>query len=249
VARMTAMLAAVASHLTARHKTHQTTSNVSGVAACAGEAAAASPDFIEAPRFSLDEFEAARKHLRAEGYAIVAGALSPEEVQTARGLVWDLLEGFGTGIRRDDSGTWAAPRWPETGSTGILGTLGSNHCEAAWFVRGAPGVRTAFSRCAFNFDRSSTFCHRSVAQKPTACVSRRETGKQAGSSVKQISVFNKTNTSLHAAFLLDSFLHSAIRGMCWGRLWRTSDLLCWSHQKPWPPPCNHSIQAICQDKL
>jgi hypothetical protein len=213
VARMTAMLAAVASHLTARHKTHQTTSNVSGVAACAGEAAAASPDFIEAPRFSLDEFEAARKHLRAEGYAIVAGALSPEEVQTARGLVWDLLEGFGTGIRRDDSGTWAAPRWPETGSTGILGTLGSNHCEAAWFVRGAPGVRTAFSRCAFNFDRSSTFCHRSVAQKPTACVSRRETGKQAGSSVKQISVFNKTNTSLHAAFLLDSFLHSAIRGM------------------------------------
>ena len=93
--------------------------------------------------------------------------LSAEEVSAARGLVWDMLEGFGSGIRRDEPESWGPPHWPNTGSSGILGMLGTqhacpgpsrsgraeahvvagcNHSEAAWFVRGARGVRSAFSQ-------------------------------------------------------------------------------------------------------
>lgn len=116
------------------------------------------PAFVEAPRFNIDDgFEQARHHLQQEGYAVLASVLSADEVLAARSLVWELLEGFGTGVRRDDPSTWGAPWWPETGTTGILGTHGCNHCEAAWFVRGAPGVHSAFSKLWHTSDLLCSF--------------------------------------------------------------------------------------------
>ena len=57
--------------------------------------------------------------------------LSAEEVSAARDLVWDMLEGFGSGIRRDEPESWGPPHWPNTGSSGILGTLGTQRCALA----------------------------------------------------------------------------------------------------------------------
>ena len=44
--------------------------------------------------------------LQTEGYAVIAGVADSEQVQHARGLLWDWLEGLDTGILRDDPDTW-----------------------------------------------------------------------------------------------------------------------------------------------
>ena len=44
--------------------------------------------------------------LHTEGYTVVGGVADSEQVQHARGLMWDWLEGLDTGKLRDDPDTW-----------------------------------------------------------------------------------------------------------------------------------------------
>jgi len=83
--------------------------------------------------------------LRTEGYVVVPGVLTQDEVVQARDLTWDWLESLGTGISRTDVSTWTNANWPGDKSSGLIASYGAGQSEAAWFVRGVERVKTAFA--------------------------------------------------------------------------------------------------------
>lgn len=88
-------------------------------------------------RFAFDS-SAWRKHLEDEGYVVVAGAMTPDEVKTAKDLLWTDIEAH-HGISRADSETWKNWRLSRTGlDTAVVQDPG------AWYVRACPGVKRAF---------------------------------------------------------------------------------------------------------
>ena len=96
------------------------------------------------PRLEIGS-AAAAEHLAEHGFVVLRSALSAADCETALSLIWDSLEGFGSGIDRHDAQTWTNDRWPgqgQTGSglTGVRGDYGLTHCEGSWFVRTRPGV-------------------------------------------------------------------------------------------------------------
>eukprot|EP01051_Picozoa_sp_SAG22_P018512 SAG22_NODE_3139_length_1908_cov_1.787175_1_plen_232_part_00 len=103
------------------------------------------PVHTPVPRFGGADLRAAAGYLREHGYVVVAGALTPSEITRGLSLVWELLEGLGSGIARRDPRTWDNTRWPDSGQNGILAAHGCNHSAAAWHVRGAPGVKRVFA--------------------------------------------------------------------------------------------------------
>ncbi|CAK0870785.1 unnamed protein product, partial [Prorocentrum cordatum] len=88
------------------------------------------------------------RQLEEHGVVVLAGALTREEVDACVGLLWDWLEGLGTGIDRHDATTWTTTdgRWPvDNSSTGVVCTGGAGQSLAAWTVRSAAAVRGAFA--------------------------------------------------------------------------------------------------------
>ena len=71
--------------------------------------------------------------------------LTPDECTAAVSKVWDFLEKLGSGIDRRDIGTWGDERWPGGPGSTFLASYGAEHCEAAWFVRGRPKVKSVFA--------------------------------------------------------------------------------------------------------
>ena len=54
--------------------------------------------------------------------------------------LWNWLESLGTGISRDDPGTWQAPVWPAN-FRGIINTLAVSHQPFVWRLRKSDRVR------------------------------------------------------------------------------------------------------------
>ncbi|CAK9104900.1 unnamed protein product [Durusdinium trenchii] len=89
-------------------------------------------------RFALAEVQLWRRHLEEEGYVVLAGALTLEEVQRGKDLLWSDLESVHH-ISRDHPETWNKWRLSITGlDTSVVQDAG------AWFVRSCPGVKKAF---------------------------------------------------------------------------------------------------------
>eukprot|EP00091_Calanus_sinicus_P025619 TRINITY_DN9862_c0_g1_i1.p1 TRINITY_DN9862_c0_g1~~TRINITY_DN9862_c0_g1_i1.p1 ORF type:complete len:237 (-),score=38.12 TRINITY_DN9862_c0_g1_i1:424-1134(-) len=87
--------------------------------------------------------------LQTEGYAVIAGVADSEQVQHARCLLWDWLEGLDTGILRDDPDTWtdeAWPDWPGIKKYGSCKSQGAAHLGATWFLRSLPNLKDVFSK-------------------------------------------------------------------------------------------------------
>ncbi len=80
----------------------------------------------------------------------MAGALSHAEVEEALSKLWSLIEAQGTGVDRADWSTWTNDKWcPRTaaapaklaGSGSGAGGHGALQSEAAWYIRGRPGLK------------------------------------------------------------------------------------------------------------
>jgi hypothetical protein len=56
-------------------------------------------------------------------------------------MFWEWLEALGSGIKRDDPGTWADQNWPGSGSVGFFVSYGGCHTKASWFIRTHPKVK------------------------------------------------------------------------------------------------------------
>lgn len=97
------------------------------------------------PRFEPNAPEAV-EYLREHGFVVIQSVLNPDETEEAMGLLWNYLEGLGTGIDRSVPDTWGDDRWPPTIlDTGILAFLGIGQTECMWFVRTRPRVAQAFA--------------------------------------------------------------------------------------------------------
>jgi hypothetical protein len=102
------------------------------------------PTYVHVPRHAPGSAESVA-YLDEHGYAVIAGALTPEQCAKALDLTWDYLEGLGTGIDRSDWTTWDDDRWPTAVHGGILPGHGIGHSAAQWFIRGVPAVRQVFA--------------------------------------------------------------------------------------------------------
>jgi len=84
-------------------------------------------------------------YLKDHGFVLLKGVVSKEEVSKARGLIWDWLEGLGSGIKRDDKKTWKNDNWPGALYPGFCNSHGGGQIQAAWYLRSLPAVKNAFA--------------------------------------------------------------------------------------------------------
>ena len=83
--------------------------------------------------------------LETEGWTVVPGVLTSEEVDTCLSLTWDWLESLGSGIERSDPASWTDNNWPGEFRSGITVQCGSSQQPSLWYLRGHPGVQKVFS--------------------------------------------------------------------------------------------------------
>jgi hypothetical protein len=83
--------------------------------------------------------------LKEDGWTIVKGALSKDEVDISRKYFWDWLQSLGSGIQQDNIETWSDENWPGDIYSGFIGSHGISQSQFAWYVRSRPSVRQAFS--------------------------------------------------------------------------------------------------------
>lgn len=103
-------------------------------------------DTTPAPRFDIED-PAWLAHLDTEGFAVVAGVASPDELERAHHLLWEFLEDS-TPWRRDSPGTWSDEGIGAIGMShnGIVNGAGVGQSDFLWSVRTLPKVRRAFER-------------------------------------------------------------------------------------------------------
>jgi hypothetical protein len=94
-------------------------------------------------KLCLDDEAAWREQLQRKGFVVVGGVLGAAEVAAGRTLLWEWLEGLGSGLQRGQPETWGDAAWPGDLPTGIV--TGAAHSPAAWHLRTRPGVLRAFS--------------------------------------------------------------------------------------------------------
>ena len=85
--------------------------------------------------------------LRADGYVVVPGVLTPDTCDGHINKIWDWLRDVSPAIRRDDPATWsdASGNWPES-VKGIFQHYGVGHTQVMWDVRSEPNVIGVFER-------------------------------------------------------------------------------------------------------
>ena len=103
------------------------------------------PEFAP-ERIDVDDVAAIRASLDVHGYACIKEVASEAELQTARDMLWEHLEGRSEpSMRQTRPVGWkrgVPTTWLEGHGDGLL-TSGT-HAPAMWFVRSLPGVVRAF---------------------------------------------------------------------------------------------------------
>ena len=85
-------------------------------------------------------------YLDREGFVVFRNVLAQSEADRAMALLWDYLEGLGTGIDRSRIDTWDDDRWPTTVHGAILPSYGIGHAAAQWYIRDIPNLKKAFAQ-------------------------------------------------------------------------------------------------------
>ena len=93
-------------------------------------------------RFELQDTEGWLTHLDQQGFVVLGGLFTDQEVERAKSLLWEFLET--QGMRNNDPSTWV-DHFPGDKNTGICPTVGAPHSDFAWFVRSHPSVSEVFS--------------------------------------------------------------------------------------------------------
>ena len=96
-------------------------------------------------RFEVGD-PAATNYLEKEGFVVFASALTENQADHAITLLWDYLEGLGTGVDRNQIETWDDDRWPTTVHGAILPSYGIGHTAAQWYIRDIANVKNAFAQ-------------------------------------------------------------------------------------------------------
>ena len=101
------------------------------------------------PHFSVGD-PGWMQHLETEGYAVITGCCTPDEITGAIDSLWSFMEGLeGAEIKRADPDTWGRDSWPADPKTGICTRHSFQHSEllaCAAQPKGAAGLRLRVGR-------------------------------------------------------------------------------------------------------
>jgi len=100
--------------------------------------------YLEMPEFRLEEEKEWTQYLKENGVVVLKGLIPEKDVEMAKSLYWDWLEGLNSGIDRKDPSTWVNKNWPGVLSLGFTTTDGGGHTKASWFLRSHERVTKAF---------------------------------------------------------------------------------------------------------
>lgn len=86
------------------------------------------------------------RHLDVHGYTVIADVLDDEEIDEAKNLIWQHLEGLKSPfkIKRGQVNSWN--QWPGRHEAGIIEDFGSGNSQAQWFIRSIPMIKDIFAR-------------------------------------------------------------------------------------------------------
>lgn len=89
------------------------------------------------------------KTLQADGYVEIEDVLSVERCQYYISEMWNWMEGFGTGVKRDDPSSWKNTKsstvWPHT-THGLLQHYKVGQTKFAWEMRAEPEILRIFAK-------------------------------------------------------------------------------------------------------
>ncbi|CAM4775523.1 unnamed protein product [Rotaria magnacalcarata] len=99
-------------------------------------------------RFSCQNPEtltAGLRHLDEHGYTIISDVLNESEIDHAKNLIWQHLEGLKSPyrIKRGQIHTWNI--WPGRHEAGIIEDFGIGNSQAQWFIRSIPAIKDIFA--------------------------------------------------------------------------------------------------------
>ncbi len=85
------------------------------------------------------------RHLEQHGYTVISDVLDENEIDTAKNLIWQHLEGLKSPykIKRGQIHTWN--QWPGRHEAGIVEDFGSGNSQAQWFIRSIPAIKDVFA--------------------------------------------------------------------------------------------------------
>lgn len=124
---------------------------------------------VTPPRFYAAAAVGIKAQLDVEGFVCVADCLNPEELDHARDLLWNHLEGSEcpqmtqtrpVGWKRGDVSTWVKGH-----GDGLM--TSTCHCDSMWFARTRPGVIAGFQAAYQEQDLTAAFDRMSI-NLPTA---------------------------------------------------------------------------------
>ncbi|KAM0747704.1 hypothetical protein T439DRAFT_328905 [Meredithblackwellia eburnea MCA 4105] len=87
-----------------------------------------------------------RDELATKGYYVVKGAVAKERALAIRDEIYDWMEAFPFGFKRDDPTTWKNEHMPIHIKGGMLHGYGIAHEDWIWKLRAEPGVIEAFAK-------------------------------------------------------------------------------------------------------
>lgn len=85
------------------------------------------------------------RHLNQHGYTVISDVLDEDQVNDAKNLIWQHLEGLKAPykIKRGQIQTWN--QWPGRHEAGIIEDFGSGNSQAQWYIRSTPAVKDVFA--------------------------------------------------------------------------------------------------------
>eukprot|EP01113_Clastostelium_recurvatum_P038408 TRINITY_DN574_c0_g1_i2.p1 TRINITY_DN574_c0_g1~~TRINITY_DN574_c0_g1_i2.p1 ORF type:complete len:468 (-),score=77.12 TRINITY_DN574_c0_g1_i2:178-1581(-) len=96
------------------------------------------------PKFKPDD-PLARAYLDDHGYVVFEKVADSDQLNTALGLFWDLVELKRPQIKRTDPNTWIDEYWPADTNVGIMAGHGIGQSPFLWYARTLPNVKRAFA--------------------------------------------------------------------------------------------------------
>jgi len=91
--------------------------------------------------------EQALNYLYQNGYVVLSGIASKEEITEAENIFWNAAESTYR-VKRGDPGSWTNENWPPLANTtsGVVSNDSSGHSPFMWYVRSLPKIKQAFSQ-------------------------------------------------------------------------------------------------------
>lgn len=113
----------------------------------------------QSSRFLRENLEQALEYLDEHGFVVLKSVVNAEEIEKAKGLFWDWIEGLSRSekISRDDISTWTDENWTGRLGNGIMYQNGIGQSDFLWYLRTRPHIKEAFARVWKTNDLISSF--------------------------------------------------------------------------------------------